>query len=78
MHCNGKCFFMRKVKEAQESEKKQDRANQQNHFQEALPPINPVVSSTFCEEICPIVYSRTITPATTQREYAILLPPKLV
>ena len=78
MHCNGKCFFMRKIKEARENEKKQDRANQQNHLQEALPPVNPIVTSAFSKETLLTIYPRLITPVTIHRNYSILLPPKLV
>jgi hypothetical protein len=35
LHCNGKCYFMRKIKQAQEKEKSQERQSQKNLFQEA-------------------------------------------
>ena len=78
MHCNGKCFFMRKIKEAQDNEKKQDRADQQNHYQEALPAITPVSILTFNEENPKIAYPIAATPETIQRESSILLPPTVV
>ena len=78
MHCNGHCYFMRKIKEAQENEKKQDRANQQNHYQEALPAINPVLLVAFNEEIVKPTYPKTTTPNLTERSSSILLPPKVV
>jgi len=36
LHCNGKCYFMRKIKQEQEKEKNQDIQSQKNLFQEAL------------------------------------------
>jgi len=78
MHCNGKCFFMRKIKEAQDNEKKQDKASQQNHYQEALPAILPVSLLTYNEGTPKITYPVTGSPATIQRESSILLPPKIV
>ncbi len=36
LHCNGKCYFMRKIKQAQERERKEDRQAQKNFFQDAL------------------------------------------
>jgi len=78
MHCNGKCFFMRKVKEAQDNDKKQDRADQQNHYQEALPAIIPFSILNFNEEGIKIAYPIAATPETIQRESSILLPPKVV
>jgi hypothetical protein len=78
MHCNGHCYFMRKIKEAQENEKKQDRADQQNHFQEALPVVLPVSIIMFNAEELKIVYPSVATPEIIRRSYSILLPPKIV
>jgi hypothetical protein len=78
MHCNGHCYFMRKIKEAQDNEKKQDRVNQQNHYQEALPAITPVSLLAFKEEITKPTYPKTTTPELIRRSYSILLPPKVV
>ena len=34
LHCNGRCYFMKKIKQAQESEKNDERQSQKNLFQE--------------------------------------------
>jgi len=78
MHCNGHCYFMRKIKEAQDNEKKQDRANQQSHYQEALPVVIPVSLIAFKEKNPKISYPSIATPGTIHRSYSILLPPKIV
>jgi len=78
MHCNGHCYFMRKLKEAQENEKKQDRADHQNHYQEALPAIIPVSILAYKEESLQITYPSTVIPKIISRSYSILLPPKVV
>lgn len=78
MHCNGHCYFMRKIKEAQENEKKQDRADQQNHYQEALPVAMQSSIPAFKEETPKITYPNTVTPEIIHRSYSILLPPKIV
>jgi hypothetical protein len=78
IHCNGHCYFMKKIKEAQENEKKQDRADQQNHFQEALPVVLPVSMLAFKEENLKVVYPSIATPEIIHRSYSILLPPKIV
>ena len=36
LHCNGKCYFMRKIKEAQEKEQSTEAQAQKNLFQEAF------------------------------------------
>ena len=36
LHCNGKCYFMKKIKQAEEKEKNDERQSQKNLFQEAF------------------------------------------
>ena len=36
MHCNGKCYFMKKLKQAQENDRNSERQSQRNLFQEAF------------------------------------------
>jgi hypothetical protein len=36
MHCNGKCYFMKKIKQAEDKEKNEERQSQKNLFQEAF------------------------------------------
>lgn len=36
MHCNGKCYLMKKLKQAQEKEQKQERQSQKVQIQDAL------------------------------------------
>lgn len=77
IHCNGHCYFMRKIKEAQENEKKQDREDQKSRYQEALPVSLQVSIIAFKVSESRITYPATVTPETIQRSYSILLPPKV-
>jgi len=36
LHCNGKCYLMRKLKQAEEKEKSRERENQRGFFQQAV------------------------------------------
>jgi hypothetical protein len=36
LHCNGQCYFMKKIKQAEEKEKNEERQSQKNLFQEAF------------------------------------------
>ena len=36
LHCNGKCYFMRKIKEAEQKEKNAESQSQKYKFQEAF------------------------------------------
>lgn len=43
MHCNGHCFLMKRLQQAEEKEKQQ-RTVQQGKFQEALTPVHQSIS----------------------------------
>jgi len=36
LHCNGKCYLLRKLKQAEEKEKNRERENQRGFFQQAV------------------------------------------
>ncbi|TWR26438.1 hypothetical protein FPZ43_14845 [Mucilaginibacter pallidiroseus] len=36
LHCNGKCYFMKKIKQAEQKDKSESQQNQKNLFQEAF------------------------------------------
>ena len=40
LHCNGKCYFMKKIKQAEEKEKNDGRQSQKNLFQDAFHPVS--------------------------------------
>jgi hypothetical protein len=46
MHCNGKCYLLKKIKQAEEKEKSEEKQSGKNRFQEALVEqtlaINPI------------------------------------
>ncbi len=77
LHCNGKCYFMKKIRHAEENEKKQQREDQKSRYQEALPVTQPVSTIAFEEYSTKITYPRTIAPEPVQRSYSILHPPKV-
>ena len=45
MHCNGKCYLMKKLKEAEEKEKKQEQANQKKGTQDVSILTSPFLVS---------------------------------
>jgi hypothetical protein len=36
LHCNGKCYFMKKIKQAEDRDKSEERQSQKNHIQETF------------------------------------------
>lgn len=62
MHCNGRCYFMRKVKEAQQREAGNEREAQKNLFQEA--EVSPVSRVLFHSQLLSVIntpYTRFMT-----------------
>ena len=43
LHCDGKCYFMKKIKQAQERERNEEHQSQKNLFQEALFARSPLI-----------------------------------
>jgi hypothetical protein len=78
MHCNGRCFLMKKVKEAEDNEKKQERTSQQTRYQDALPPLSALSIPSFHLENLKTVYPTHATPRIIHQSYEILLPPEVV
>ena len=75
LHCNGKCYFMRKIKEAQEKEKSDDAQTQKNLFQEAffIKP-NPIKFHTQLLQVMAVPGNRIELPSICT---PIFQPPKL-
>ncbi len=76
MHCNGRCYLLKKIKQAEEKEKNEERQTSKSLFQEA-----------FCGQSARVVFttqllSVILTPypnfALTQPSAAIFQPPKFL
>jgi hypothetical protein len=75
MHCNGKCYFMRKLKQAQEKEKNEESQAQKNLIQQAFySKPAPIKFHSYILQVIPIPNNRVILPEVY---YPIFLPPKL-
>lgn len=77
LHCEGKCYLMKKLKQAKEKEQKQEHQNQiqSNHFQEAL-VVNPMVFKQY-----PLMEMKLHIPSSMgipqNIENSIFQPPKV-
>lgn len=76
MNCHGKCFLMKKLKQAEEKEKKQERENRLSQHMEAL----PAMASTFIFKklIAKAVYSTFHPLGPITRAFDIFQPPKAI
>ncbi len=74
MHCNGKCYLMKKLKQAEEKEKKQERESQRTAFQLAMP------SSPVAYHFTPVLFERHYSLAKIESpiscHFSIFQPPK--
>lgn len=75
LHCNGKCYFMKKLKQAEENKSTEERQAQKNLFQEAF--YNQVERVTFYSvllSVTPVPNHRIALPQQIQDIYQ---PPRL-
>jgi hypothetical protein len=75
LHCNGKCYFMKKIRQAEEKERTDERQSQKNLFQEAFFP-----AATQFKFRAPLL-QRMLIPhnpsAISQSPASIFRPPQL-
>jgi hypothetical protein len=76
MHCNGKCYLMNKLKQAEEKEKKQQKENSKSQYQEAL--VSPAFRLTLKPVVSKTNYPKRLIPEIIQQSVSIFQPPKLV
>lgn len=75
LHCNGRCYLMKKLKQAEEREKKQERQDQKSRYQEALP--QAPYQLTFITPGIKVSYAQAITPGIMHRSFSIFQPPQV-
>lgn len=75
LHCNGKCYFMKKIKQAQDKEKSDDAQSQKN-----------MVQQVFCSAINKVKFTSNLLQIFPERYHAmqpqnvslsLLRPPQL-
>ncbi|GGH13746.1 hypothetical protein [Mucilaginibacter phyllosphaerae] len=66
LHCNGKCYFMKKVKQAEEKQNTDDRQAQKNLFQEAN-----------CNQPATVKFYAVLLSVTKVPNYRIQLPQQM-
>jgi len=76
LHCDGKCYFMQKIRQAEQNEKKQQNTNQKSRYQESSPVVQIYLRTLFPQNLIHNYGFYSILQ-TVERSYAILLPPKL-
>jgi len=75
LHCNGKCYLMKKIKQAEEKEKSEERQANKSLFQEAVVDTKTTAFNFHPKllAVIAITHSKFYLP---QRSTAIFHPPK--
>jgi len=74
LHCNGRCYLMKKIKAAEDKEKSTEQQNQKNLVQQAFcSQVNKVVFSSQLLQVFPENYN-AMSPRNVQ--HALLRPPR--
>jgi hypothetical protein len=75
LHCNGKCYFLKKIKQAQDKEKSDERQSQKNLFQEALFAQKPDIR--FYSQVLQVMQVPAHRIALPNVDLPIFQPPQL-
>ena len=75
LHCNGKCYFIKKVKQAEEKEKNDERSSQKNLFQEAF--FNQRPDTRFYSQVLRVMQVPNRRVTLPNVSLPIFQPPKL-
>ena len=75
LHCNGKCYFMKKIRQAEEKEKNDERQSQKNLFQEALFTRKP--DFRFYSQVLQVIQAPNHRIALPVADLPIFQPPQL-
>ena len=74
MHCNGHCYFMKKVKAAQDAEKTDSRQAQKNLFQEVF--VAPNTHVRFYNQLLQLISTPYVPSVQFNFKAPLLQPPR--
>jgi hypothetical protein len=75
LHCNGRCYFMKKIKQAQQNEKTAEHQSQKNLIQEAL--FEQKASTRFFTQVLQVMQVPNHRIALPTADLPIFQPPQL-
>jgi len=75
LHCNGHCYFMKKIKQAQEKDKSNERETQKSLFQEVF--VKSSSSIKFFSKVVNIITTPYKMPGATPFPGIVFQPPQL-
>jgi hypothetical protein len=75
LHCGGKCYYLKKIKQVEEKEKSDERSSQKNLFQEAFFIQNPNIR--FYSQVLQVIQVPNHRIALPVVDLPIFQPPRL-
>ena len=75
LHCDGKCYFMRKIRQEREKERNEDRQTQKNLFQDAL--IGQQAETRFFIQVLGVIHRPHVRATLPVVYLPIYQPPRL-
>lgn len=75
LDCNGKCFLMKKIKQAEEKEKSEEKQFKKNTFNEAFINFQITFNKLYIKYINPVYYNPTFS--YPQKSNSIFQPPQV-
>jgi hypothetical protein len=76
MHCNGRCYLMKKIKAAEQKEQRQERTDQKNHYLEFLFVLLVASIIAYKNSIVKIAYSSLPALKPIKCSFDVLQPPQ--
>jgi hypothetical protein len=74
LHCNGRCYLMKKIKQAEDKEKSEERQSNKSLFQEAI--VENAISFNFQPPLIAVLNTCYPQPELPQYSTTIFQPPK--
>ena len=75
LHCNGHCYFMKKIKQAEQKQNSEERQSQKNLFQDAMFTTKPEIR--FYSNVLQVMQVPNRRIALPMINLSIFQPPKL-
>jgi hypothetical protein len=75
LHCNGKCYFMKKIKQAEEKEKSEENQSQKDHLQETY--FQSAQAVKFHTHLLQLINTPYLTGVTIGLNNTIFHPPQI-
>jgi hypothetical protein len=75
LHCNGQCYFMKKIKQAAEKDKSDERQSQKNNFQQTF--FDRTSGIKFHTHLLQIINTPYVAMAPSLQNVPVFRPPQI-